>query len=144
MRVLIDTNVFISYLLSTHGAGVIREIFEAWVEGKFTLLVPEALLEELLVTVTSKPRLSNRVPSEELEEFLAIIRTFSEELPRITDPIPVVTRDPKDDYLLAYALVGTADFLVTGDDDLLMLNEQIQELQIMTPRRFHEMLRTPR
>ena len=142
MRVLIDTNVFISYLLSPHGAGVIRGIFEAWMEDEFTLLVPEELLDEILITVTSKPRLSARIPSEVLEEFLFTVRTFGEEVPRITDPIPTVTRDPKDDYLLAYALVGRADYLVTGDDDLLTVDEQIQELHILTPRQFDEMLRS--
>ena len=140
MRVLIDTNVFISYLLSSHGASVIQGILAAWVEDKFVLLVPEALLDEILVTVTGKPRLSTRIPSEELKEFLTTIQTFGEQIPRIADPIPEVTRDPKDDYLLAYALVGAADYLVTGDEDLLELNEQIQELQILTPRQFSEML----
>jgi putative PIN family toxin of toxin-antitoxin system len=142
MRVLIDTNVFISHLLSSHGAGVIRGIFEAWMEGEFTLLVPEALLNEILVTMTGKPRLSKRIPPDVLEEFLSIIQTFGEEVPRITDPVPAVTRDPKDDYLLAYALVGRADYLVTGNDDLLTINKQIQELHILSSRKFHEMLRS--
>ncbi|KPK05223.1 MAG: hypothetical protein AMJ56_16235 [Anaerolineae bacterium SG8_19] len=140
MRVLIDTNVFISYLLSPHSAGVIQEIFEIWIEGSFSLLVPEALLNEILVTVTSKPRLSERIPPEVLEEFLTTIQILGETIPRITNPIPTATRDPKDDYLLAYALVGKADYLVTGDDDLLALNDQIEELRIWTPRQFHEMI----
>ena len=143
MRVLIDTNVFISYILNLHGAGTIRGIFNSWSEGKFTLLVPEALMDEILVTVTRKPRLSKRIPPEVLEEFLSIIKNNSEEVPRITEPIPVVTRDPKDDYLLVYALVGMADYLVTGDDDLLALNGHVQELHILSPRRFHEILTSP-
>ncbi len=142
MRVLIDANVFISYLLNPQGAGVIRGIFKAWSEGKFTLLAPETLLDEVLITVIRKPRLSTRIPPDVLGEFLSIIRSSSEEVPWIPDPIPAVTRDPKDDYLLAYALVGSADYLVTGDDDLLALNEQIQELHILSPRQFHEMLRS--
>ena len=111
-------------------------------EDEFTLLVPEALLDEILVTVTGKPRLSKRIPPDVLEEFLSIIQTFGEEVPRITDPIPAVTRDPKDDYLLAYALVGRADYLVNGDDDLLAMSRQIQELHILAPRQFHEILRS--
>jgi putative PIN family toxin of toxin-antitoxin system len=140
MRVLIDTNVFISYLLSSHSTGVIQEIFSAWAEDKFTLLVPEALLDELLETVRSKPRLAKRISLQSLEEFLTIIQELSEEVPRIKSPIPAVTRDPKDDYLLAYALVGRADYLVTGDDDLLTLQQQIHELEILTPRQFSELL----
>lgn len=61
-------------------------------------------------------------------------------MPRIESPIPAVTRDPKDDYLLSYAPVGGADYIVTGDEDLLALHGQIQELEILTPRQFSEML----
>jgi putative PIN family toxin of toxin-antitoxin system len=140
MRVLIDTNVFISYLLSSHSAGVIQEIFSAWAEGRFTLLVPEALLNEILVTVAAKPRLVKRIPLDKLKVFLTTIQELSEEVPLIDSPIPAVTRDPKDDYLLAYALVGRADYLVTGDEDLLTLQRQIQEMEILTPRQFSEKL----
>jgi predicted nucleic acid-binding protein len=61
-------------------------------------------------------------------------------VPRVESPIPAVTRDPKDDYLLAYALVGEADYLVTGDEDLLVLEGQISELEILTPRQFSQVL----
>ena len=140
MRVLIDTNVFISYLLSSHNASVIQRIFSALSAGRFTLLVPEALLDEILVTVTAKPRLAKRIPPDDLEVFLSSIQELSEELPRIESPIPRVTRDPKDDYLLAYGLVGGADYLVTGDEDLLVLQGKIRGLKILTPRQFGEEL----
>lgn len=140
MRVLIDTNVFISYLLSPHSAGVIQGIFRAWAEGRFTLLLPELLLDEIMVTVTGKPHLRKKTSSEELKEFLDIIRILGEVISKVAEPIPKVTRDPKDDYLLAYALVGAADYLITGDEDLLALNQQIQEMTILSPREFSAML----
>jgi len=140
MRVLIDTNVFISYLLSSQGASVIQEVFAAWLGGELTLLVPEALLDEIPETVKTKPRLAKRIPPKNLEEFLATIQELSEEVPQIKNPIPTVTRDPKDDYLLAYALVGGADYLVTGDEDLIALQGQIRELEILTPRQFSKLL----
>jgi len=65
---------------------------------------------------------------------------MSEEVPRIKSLIPAVTRDPKDDYLLAHALVGGADCLVTGDEDLLTLQQQVHELEILTHRQFCELL----
>lgn len=140
MRVLIDTNVFISYLLNPHSAGVIQGIFRAWGEGRFTLLLPELLLDEIMVTVTGKPHLRKKTSSEELKEFLDIIGTLGEVISKVAEPIPKVTRDPKDDYLLAYALVGAADYLITGDEDLLALNQQIQEMTILSPREFSAML----
>ena len=45
--------------------------------------------------------------------------------------MPRFSRDPKDDYLIAYAVVGEADFLVTGDKDLLVLR-QIGDVRIVT------------
>jgi putative PIN family toxin of toxin-antitoxin system len=140
MRVLIDTNVFISYLLGPHSAGVVQTILQAWAEEKFTLLIPEALLDEILVTVTHKPNLAKRIAPADLKAFLTTLQELGEEVPKIESPIPAVTRDPKDDYLLAYALVGGADYLVTGDEDLLVLKGQIPELVILTPRQFSQLL----
>lgn len=140
MRVLIDTNVLISHLLRPGEAGAVRTIFRAFLEDWFTLLVPEALLQELLVTVRSKPRLAKRIPPEALEAFAAILAEFGERVEEIREPIPAVTRDPKDDYLLAFALVGEAGYLVTGDKDLLELRGQLPGLEILTPAQFADLL----
>ena len=139
-RVLIDTNVLISYLLQPDAPGAVQAILRAFLEGHFTLLVPGALLQELLVTVRGKRRLVKRIPPEELTTFIAVLEEFGEEVGEISDPIPMVTRDPKDDYLLAYALVGEADYLVTGDKDLLELQGQITGLEILTPAQFIDVL----
>jgi putative PIN family toxin of toxin-antitoxin system len=140
MRVLIDTNVLVSYLLQPDAPGAVQATLRAFLEEQFTLLVPGALLQELLVTVGGKPRLAKRIPSEELATFIAILEEFGEGVQQISEPIPAVTRDPKDDYLLAYALVGEADYLVTGDKDLLELQGQISGLEILTPAQFIDLL----
>lgn len=139
-RVLLDTNVLISYLLKPEVYGVMGTIISAFVQDRIILLVPERLLEELLLTVNNKPSLAERIPLNELQEFVHILRAYAESVARIQDPIPAVTRDPKDDYLLAYALVGKASHLVTGDNDLLVLQDVIDEIQILTPRAFVEQL----
>ncbi len=59
----------------------------------------------------------------------------AETVSHISESIPAVTRDPKDDYLIAYALVGEADYLVTGDQELLVIG-QIDTVKIVTPRDF--------
>lgn len=140
MRVLIDTNVLISYLLSPRRPGAIRTIVRGFLEEQFTLLLPEDLLQETLKTVRDKPRLAKRISPPELTEFISILEEFGEEIARIEEPIPTITRDPKDDYLLAYALVGKADYLVSGDKDLLVLQGQFSDLSILTPAQFAEML----
>lgn len=142
MRALIDTNLFISYALTPDGTGSIQTIFNALVDGQFTLLVPEALLDEIARTLEQKAHLYARINPEQARELVSLVKVLGEEIPRITQPLPAVTRDPKDDYLLAYALVGAADYLVTGDKDLLVLADQIQEIDIVTPSTFAALLRS--
>lgn len=133
-RVLLDTNVLISYLLRPDAESAVGTLLRAFLAGRFVLLLPEALLEELVVTVREKPPLAQRIPVDELQTLVTLLRQFGETVPRIRRPIPQVTRDPKDDYLLAYALVGATDYLVSGDKDLLALQGQVAGLQLVTPR----------
>jgi len=140
MRVLLDTNILISYLLTFSQGSPISQVVRAGVLGEFELLFPEELLNELARKVREKTYLSERITPTQFKELADILSEVSETIPRITGQIPAVTRDPKDDYLLAYALVGQADYLVTGDDDLLSLG-QVDDVHIVTPRCFFELLK---
>jgi len=135
MRVLLDANLFISYLLTPDRDSLVVQVVKAGVTGECTLLLPAALLEEFSQRVGVKPYLAKRVLSADMEELTRILATIAEIIPEIKRPIPALTRDPKDDYLLAYALVGQADYLVTGDQDMLELR-QLGKCQIVTPRTF--------
>lgn len=139
MRALLDANIFISYLLKSNPKSPIVEIIHAGVRGRYTLLLSAPLLEEFSQRVRSKPYLQGRVSSADLEMLMRLLFSVGEIIPEIKSPIPAVTRDPKDDYLLAYAIVGQADFLVSGDQDLLVL-EKVKACQILTPRDFYEVL----
>lgn len=141
MRVLIDTNVLISFLIQPGREGAVRAVIRAGLEGRFTLLVPQALLDELKVTVRGRPRLTRRIPLGELETFAALLAEIGERVAKIEEPFPSITRDRNDDYLLAYAQIGAADCLVTGDKDLLALRGQVKGLEILTPAQFNEMLK---
>lgn len=143
MRVLVDTNVLVSLLLKPSEPGAIRSIFHAFVADRFTLLLPEWLIDELKTTVLTKPRLSKRISADQLNSFTAQLRLMAEHIDEIDSPIAAVTRDPDDDYILAYALVGAADYLVTGDKDLLTLQGQITGLAIVTPAQFNDVLGGP-
>ena len=140
MRVLADTNLYISYLLRVSAKeGSIHYFFRALAEGKFTLLMPQDLLDEIVQTASSKPHLQKRISKKQVDELVSILELVSEEIPRIKEPIPQICRDPKDNYLLAYAVVGQADYLVTGDEDLLVLRA-VETVEIVTPPQFQEML----
>ena len=135
MRVLLDANLFISFLLNPDRDSASNEVVRRAVLGEFTLLVPEELLDEISSRARSKPYLMERITPEEIDEMVEIVSSVAEFIPRIEDTIPAVVRDPKDDYLLAYAAVAHADYLVTGDRDLLVLQE-VEGVRILTPKEF--------
>ena len=135
MRVLLDANIFISYLLNPERPGALRTIFHSAINGDFTLLLPEVLLDEFVSKTPTKPYLSERITPDELSAFVAIVQEVSEVIAEVKEEIPAATRDPKDDYLLAYAVVGESDYLVTGDDDLLVL-QGVPQLKIIKPADF--------
>ena|SRR3989344_9372930 len=139
MRVLFDTNIFISYLLKSDKDKTIKTIFEAGFENKFKLLLPHDVLIELAKKLTEKKYLARHISKEDAREFIEALTTIIEEIPIITEPIPQVCRDKKDDYLLANAVVGEADYLVSGDDDLQVLKE-IQGVKIVSPVEFISIL----
>lgn len=139
MRVLLDTNVLVSYLLTPAAGGSIETIIEALIQGAFTLIVPPDLLEELEQVATRKPRLAKRIRLDQLTRLRDLLLAIGESVPAIEEAIPAITRDRKDDYLLAYAFVSTADYLVTGDDDLLIL-DKLGALVILSPPAFAELL----
>lgn len=140
MRVLIDTNLFIAYLLKPDENSFIPLILDAVVEGSITLLVPESLLAEIDTTIQQKPYLNQKISRSERKSFLHLLQSISEEIALITETIPRITRDEKDDYLIAYAVVGRADYLISGDKDLLVL-EQVQQVAVVTSAQFRQVLR---
>jgi len=133
VRVVLDTNVLVSGLVA--GQGVPRQILDAWVEGCFTLVTSLYLVEEL-VHVLSYPRIAKRlrISSEEVEALLAALLSQAEVVPGHLC-LPGVTRDPKDDSVVACAKEGQADCIVSGDQDLLVLGEY-EGIQVVTPRQF--------
>lgn len=135
MRVLLDANLLVSYLLHPDRASAVSSVVRAAILGRFCLLVPEGLLLEMCVRVEEKTYLAQRIRREDLEELVAILRETAEMLPAIGEPIPSVVRDPKDDYLAAHAVLGRADYLVTGDRDLLAL-DPIESARVVTPAEF--------
>jgi putative PIN family toxin of toxin-antitoxin system len=141
LRVLVDTNVLISYLLAPNPHSTIPSILNAAFEGKYILLMPEAILTELANTVGSRKHLAKRISVGQAKEFVDVLKIIAELIPSLHEPIPRVTRDPKDDYLLAYALLGRADYLVTGDEDLLVL-AGVEGVEIVRPAEFQEILTT--
>lgn len=140
MKVLLDTNVFISHLLTPGRGGSIQVIIEALIAGRFTLLLPDDAIREL-TAAASRPHLANKVTPAQLALLRDLLQSVAVRIAPIEEAIPAIGRDRKDDYLIAYAVIGEADYLVTGDKDLLVLGE-IAGVRIITTVAFAALLST--
>jgi uncharacterized protein len=119
MLVTLDANILLSALLSPRG--VPAQLLEAWERRKFTLISCDVLVDELLA-VAARPFFRARLRPGVAELLAASVRElslFMRDLP--TGP---VAHHPKDSYPLALAAATHADFLVTGDKQLLSLKHQ--------------------
>ena len=137
LRAVLDTNVLISGLIVAQGPPC--QILDAWLESLFTLVTSLYLVEEL-VHVLSYPRIAERLRLDE-EELAAILAALLSKAEVTSGQLrlPGVTHDPKDDPVVACAKEGEADYIVSGDQDLLVLG-QYEGIQVVTPRQFVEIL----
>lgn len=111
LRAVFDTNVFVSALLSRNPKSPTQELIWRWQNDEFTLLVCEALLVE----VVEKLR-SHRVDEDEIKSLLVAIGRLAEWVDVPKEAVTsVILRDPDDDVILACAVVGKADYLVSYD-----------------------------
>jgi putative PIN family toxin of toxin-antitoxin system len=136
VRAVLDVNVLVSGVLSAKGPSA--EILRASRNGEFELVISEKLLAELTRTLTY-PRLRKRIPQEKAAAFANWVRDHGSLTEDPPSPPPVASRDPDDDYLLALAINRRA-YLVTGDQDLLVLNA---DFPILTPAQFAAKHRDP-
>lgn len=142
LRVLVDVNVFVSYLLFPDRPGsTINALVDAVVARVFVLLLPEDLLDELLRTLTTKPSLASRIAAADAAAFVAALRSLAVSVPPVADPAPIRSRDQKDDYLLACSFAAGADYLVSGDEDLLAVADVVPWTSIVGPSDFVHLLR---
>lgn len=126
MRVVLDVNVLVAGFTAR---GFCAEVVEV-VLADHVLLIDE----ELIADVTRVLARKFRVPAATLDEVRRHLALRGEQV--VTQPLSVTTcRDPDDDAVLALAKTGTADVLITGDDDLLVLHP-FDGLPILRPREF--------
>ena len=128
-RVVVDTNLWISYLIGSDFGNFLDIINLPEIE----CIVTERLINEV-IEVTHRDKFRRYFDLSEAYVLINWLRTmtFCE-----LDNIPTRCRDPKDDYLLELAVKSNAVYLVSGDKDLLTLRE-IKDCRIMTVQQFVE------
>ena len=115
-RIVIDTNIWISFLI-TKDFTLFDKVIS---ENNFTLLFSNTLLEEF-VEVANRPKFKKYFSTDDLEELLFQMRANGEFI--IVTSSTDICRDLKDNFLLSLSKDGKASHLITGDKDLLDLKK---------------------
>ncbi len=137
IRAVLDVNVLISALITP--TGIPARILDAWRAERFLVVISEPILAEF-ERVVAQPQLSSRyglTPSR-VERLVRGLRQFALMTPGALE-LHGLAPDPDDDKLLACAIEGSADYLVTGDQALLALREH-EGVQILSPAEFIRVL----
>ncbi|HCU2000752.1 TPA: putative toxin-antitoxin system toxin component, PIN family [Pseudomonas aeruginosa] len=134
MRVILDTNVLLGALISPHGPP--DTIYRAWRASRFELVTSTDQLDELR-RVSRYPKLKAILPAHRIGTMVnnmqrAVVLT---QLPPLPDSLEV--NDPDDAFLVAMALAGEVDYLVTGDSRAGLLQRgRVGRTRIVTPAVF--------
>lgn len=118
IKAVIDTNIWISALLSGSNALALADALDA---NLFVLVASNELLDEL-TRVIDRPKFAGMIPEERAHRILALVKEKAD-LVDLGSEIPSISSDPKDDMFLACALASDANYLVSGDNDLLSLKQ---------------------
>jgi len=126
LRAVLDTNVFVSALLSHSPTSPTQELIQRWEADEFTLLISDALLDEVAEKLDA-----HGIGQERIVELLTLMDRLAE---RVVVPDEAVTSvieaDPTDDLILACAVVGEADYLVSYDAHFDVLEGEYQGIKI--------------
>ncbi|MBI4999689.1 putative toxin-antitoxin system toxin component, PIN family [Candidatus Gottesmanbacteria bacterium] len=125
-KVVIDTNIWISAIF---WGGKPRQAIETWINNKVSLIVSPPLHQEFFEAISQKAKVLNLAPNFALKWFKIIDQ----------GAILVHPKSKKDNLLLEACLEGNADYLVTGDKDLLVL-KTFKTTRILAPAQFLKLI----
>lgn len=123
-KIILDTNLWIRFLI-TKNFNQLDKLIE---NKNITLIFSDELVEEF-VDVIRRPKLKKYFAKKDIEKILQIFDQFGE-LVKVKSTLQIC-RDKKDDFLLNLSVDSKANYLITGDKDLLIL-EKIENTKIMT------------
>ena len=135
MKVIIDTNIMVSALLTA--GGTLAQLLDAWTDKLIMLVTSTAQIDEL-ADVTRRPSVRPLITPSVAGRFINDLRKAAVVLERL----PTVDRspDPADHFLLAMAEISEADYLVTGDKHGLLALTEHGRTHIVTARQILDTL----
>jgi putative PIN family toxin of toxin-antitoxin system len=126
MKIVLDSNIFVS---SFYWAGNPRKVFDRVANGLDELYITDKILEEI-ISVMSKKKFDTGI--NEIKEYVKIIESYSIKLSSKNNP-EKISRDEDDNRILQCGFDGNVDFIITGDNDLLVLKEY-KKIKIVRPK----------
>ncbi|MEJ5308450.1 MAG: putative toxin-antitoxin system toxin component, PIN family [Anaerolineae bacterium] len=133
LRVVLDTNVYVSGVILSRGTPF--EILEAWRNQAYILITTEAIIAEI-ERVLQYPHIRDRyhITDEDIAQLIASLHVDALVVPD-SNTAHGMCSDPDDDKFLACASIAQADYIVTGDPDLLIL-KRYGKTVILKPHEF--------
>ena len=138
-RVVADANVLVSAALARSPQAPSVLTLDAALDGRVALVTSPLLLREV-ATVLARPRLKKYVSTDEAARFVSDLAAQSVLLVDPPGPHRAVCRDPRDDYLVAFAEASGAEAIISGDLDLLAIDPAQLAVEVVTPRQFADRL----
>lgn len=138
IRVVLDTNVFISGIIMDYGVNY--EILESWENGEFEIVLPQPIIQEIQ-RVLYYPHIKNRrhLTEKRIELILNALRTYAVITPSQMQ-ISVIKEDPDDNMFIIAAIEGDAEYIISGDRHLLEIG-CFGEVKIISPSEFYQIFK---
>ena len=129
MRIVLDTNILVSALI-TKGTPP-DQLYQAWLRNEVELVTSAAQIDEV-TDVLARPRLRRYVDPDEAAQMVAAIHQRA----TVLSDVPVTKRspDPKDDPILAAAVAGDAELVVSGDRTDMLALVHVEGIPIRSAR----------
>ena len=135
VRVVLDTNILISALITRNTPP--DKLYQAWLRGEIELVMSDTQVAEIYDGL-SRPRLRRFLDADEVD---AIVENIATRALIITElPVVNVSPDPKDNPILASAIVGRAELIVSGDKKHMLDLGEVEGIPIVTARKALELM----
>ncbi len=128
MRVVLDTNVYISAILF---GGECEEILKIASQGLFDIVVSNKILEEIRSVLRGKFRWTDKQVAEAIKYIKEIASIVNTEI-----SLSLVKEDPSDNKIIECAVVSKATYIVTGDRRHLLSIKEYEGIKIVSPMEF--------
>lgn len=135
MRVVLDTGIYVSALITRGTPPDI--LYQSWVDKEFTLITSTEQIREISRVMGYK-KLQKFLNADEAAAMIEALSLYAEVLTEL--PEVHLSPDPDDDIILATAIAGKADYLVSGDKKDLLALKQAENVTIVTARQAVEIL----